>query len=60
MGAANDGIRKHERWSNKNVVIPGLPAASSRAEPACVCRTANANAEGGLEGERHGSCESTQ
>jgi hypothetical protein len=30
MGAANDGIRNRERKSNKNVVIPRLPAVSSR------------------------------
>jgi len=40
-------------------VIPGLPRLFA-AEPDCICRIANANAEGGPKGECQGWRESTQ
>src|SRR5690348_2158632 len=40
------------------IVITGPFATSPRTKPGCVCRNADANAEGGPWGERHGWRES--
>ena len=57
-------MERNEGWSSKRIpctsipVIPGLTQASSAADPDCVGMTANANANGGAQRERHGWRES--